>query len=60
MNSYLQKESEWEDTNEKGVGLCNRSEENICTEEEEGIFIVEKRERRGVWVHKKTTEERVH
>jgi len=30
------------------VGLCNRSEENICTEEEEGIFIVEKRERRGV------------
>ena len=32
------------------MGSCNRDKENICTEKEERISTVEKRERRGVQV----------
>ena len=60
MNLYLQKESKWENANEKGVGSCDRSEERICTEKGEGVFIVKERKEKSVQVHWRTIKERVH
>ena len=33
------------------MGSCNRDEERICTEEEKSVFVVKRRERRGMQVH---------
>ena len=42
------------------MGSRNRYEGGICTEEGEGVSVVERGERRGVRVHSRTAEERVH
>jgi len=42
------------------MGLYNRSERGICTKEGKSASVVKRRERRGMWVHWRTTEERVH
>jgi len=39
---------------------CNRDKEKICTEKEEGISTIERREKRGVQVHWRTIEKKVY
>ena len=42
------------------MGLCNRYEEEICTREGEGVFVVKRRERRDMWVYKRTIKKIVY
>ena len=39
---------------------CNQHEGRICSEEGKGVSVVKGRERRGMQVYLRTTEERVH
>ena len=39
---------------------CNRYKGEICTEERKGIPIVKRRERRGVRIHTRATEEMIY
>ena len=52
MDLYLWKKSKWEDTNEETVVSYNRGKETICVKEEEDVFIIKRKKRRGmrVWV----------
>ena len=38
----------------------NRYKEKICAEEGEDVSIVKRKEREGIWVHFKITEERIY
>ena len=40
MDSYLWKESKWEDTNKKDMRLCNQAEGSVCIKEREDPFLV--------------------
>ena len=40
--------------------LCNRSKEKVYTKEEKDVSIVKKREKRGIWVHRRTIKKRVY
>jgi len=60
VNSYLWKESKWEDINEKDVGSCDRSKGRVCTEKKKDIPIVKGRKRRGMRVYWRTIEKRVY
>ena len=44
VDSYLWKESKWEDADKEAVGSYNWSEEKICAKEVEDIPTVKKRE----------------
>ena len=44
----------------KKVRSYNRDKGGVCTEEEKGISVVEGRKGRGVQVHRRTTEQRIH
>jgi len=39
---------------------CYKCEKRVCAKEGEGVLIVERRERRGVQVHRGTVEEGLH
>ena len=60
MDLCLWKKGEWENADKEDIGSCDWDEERICAKEEKGIFIVEERERRDVWVHWRTIEKRVY
>ena len=60
VDPCLWKKSEWEDTNEEVVGSYNKGEGRVCTEKEEDVSIVEKRERKDIQVHQRKIEERVY
>ena len=60
MNLCLQKESEWENTNEEVVGSCDWDKGRVYAKEGKGILIIKRRERRDVWVHWIKTEEGIH
>jgi len=49
-----------EDTNEEGVGSCDRSKRGVCTGKREDVSIVKRGERRGKRVYLGTIEEGVH
>ena len=51
MNLCLQKESEWENTNEEVVGSCDWDKGRVYAKEGKGILIIKRRERRDAWVH---------
>ena len=42
------------------MGSCNRCEEEVCTRKEEGVSVVKRRERRDMWVYRRTIEEMVY
>ena len=45
-------ESKWgKNSSKESMGSCNRSKEGICTEEDKGISIVKRREKRRVLVY---------
>ena len=46
--------------NKETLGPHNRYEESIYAEKREGILVVKRREKRGVQVHIRVTEERVY
>ena len=60
MDSYIWKEGKWENANEEDVGSCDRDKGEIHTEKRESVSVIERRERRGVWVHRETIEEEVY
>ena len=60
VDSGFWKESKWKDANKKEIRSYNRCEERICIQEGEDISIVERRERRGVQVYKRTIEKEVY
>ena len=51
VDTYLWKESEWENTNKEGMKLCNRNERRVCAEQREDISIVKRKERKDMRVH---------
>ena len=60
MDSGFWKEWKWKNANKEEVRSCNRCEERIRIQEGEDISIVERRERRGVQVYKRTIEKGVY
>ena len=42
------------------MGSCNRYEEEVCTWEEKDVSVVKRRERRDMWVYRRTIEEMVY
>jgi len=44
----------------KGLGSCNRVKRGVYTKKEEGVFIVEGRERGGTGIHEGPTKKRVY
>ena len=54
------KESKQEDTNEKGMKLCNRNKEGIYSKEGEGVSVVKKRKERDAWVYWRTIEKEIY
>ena len=48
MDSYLQKESEWENANKEDVRLCNRGKRRVCIKREK-IYLLLREERREVY-----------
>ena len=48
------------DANEKSMGPCDRGEERVCTTKRKGIPIVEKRERGGKRICKRTVAKEIY
>jgi len=53
MNLHFWQESQWKNAYKKIIESCYRNKRRICTKEGKGIFIVKRREERGVQVHSK-------
>ena len=51
MDKGVREEAVRKDTNEEGVGLCDRCKEEVCSKKGKGIPIVERREREGEGVY---------
>ena len=60
MDLCLQKESKWDNTDKEVMGPCNRDERRICAKKEEGVSVVEGRDKRDMWVHQRTIKKRVY
>jgi len=60
MDSYLQKESKWENINNESIRLYNKGKERIYTKKRKYIFIIKRGERKSAWVHWRTTEKRAY
>ena len=60
VDLYFQKESKWKNANKKGIELCNKGEERICAKTGKYISAVKRKEGKDIWVHRRTTEERVY
>ena len=60
VNLHFWQKSQWTNAHKEALRLCNRHEGRVCAEEEEGVFVVKRRKRRGIWVHFRTIEERVY
>jgi len=60
MDTCLWKESKWENADKEVVRLYNRSKERVYAKKEKDIFIVKKREKRSMWVHRRINKERVY
>ena len=60
MDSYLWKESKWEDINKEIVRPYNKDERRVYTKKEEGVSIVKARKKRSMRVYQKTIEKRVY
>ena len=51
VDSCLQEESNWENTNKKNIELYDRGEEKVCTKEEKDVFLVKKGNREDAQVY---------
>ena len=60
MDKDIWEEAVRKDANEEVIGLCNRCEGRVHTEEGEGVSIVKEGERGGEGVCKGAVEERIY
>ena len=56
----IQKDRVRKDTSEKTLGLCNKSERRLCTQERKDILDVEERERESERICGEAVEKRVY
>ena len=52
--------NKWEDSDEKVIGLCNRSKRRVCAKKREGISVIKERKRRSVQVHWRIFEKEIY
>jgi len=60
MKKSLWKKRVRKNASAKSLGPCDRAKGRIYTEEGKGIFIVQRRKRRGASIHRRSTVKRVH
>ena len=60
MNVCSWEESKWEDASEGDMRSWNWVGRSVCNKEEGDLSIVERRERRDVWIHWWTIEKRIY
>ena len=60
MEKSIWEERVREDTSAKGLGSCNRVKRGVCAKKEEGVFIVEGRERGDTSICREPTKKRIY
>ena len=60
MDSYVTKETEWKNTDEKDMGLCDWGKGRVYPEEGKYVSVIKGKERRSMQVYTRIIEEGIY